>query len=93
MIVRQLALQYPNSASNKGPFLIYLLSRDKTRGDDALQQIQNDAEIKKAKALVADGGLSEIKHHSLDITSSKSINDFAGFIKKEHPDGIDFGKP
>jgi carbonyl reductase 1 len=68
-----------------------LLSRDKNRGEDALRQIQDDPQLKKAKALERDGGLSEIKYHSLDITRSESIHQFASFLEKEHPEGIDFG--
>jgi carbonyl reductase 1 len=68
-----------------------LLSRDQSRGEDALQQIQDDPQLKKAKALKRDGGLSEVKYHSLDITRSESIHQFASFLEKEHPEGIDFG--
>jgi carbonyl reductase 1 len=71
--------------------LIYLLSRDKVRGEDALRQIQNDPQLKKDKALKRDGGLSEVEYHSLDITRSESIQQLASFLHKEHPEGIDFG--
>jgi carbonyl reductase 1 len=91
-LVRQLALQYPKSSLNNGPLLIYLLARDKSRGEAAVQQIQDDAELKKSKALVSGGGLSDVKYQSLDITDSKSIQDLAVLLKKQHPDGIDFGE-
>ncbi|TQN66716.1 Carbonyl reductase [NADPH] 1 [Colletotrichum shisoi] len=89
-IVRQLALQYPKSHLNNGSFLIYLTARDKSRGEQAVQNIQGDAGIKQAKALSAHGGATEIKYHQLDISDTSSISDLSSFLKKEHPDGIDF---
>jgi carbonyl reductase 1 len=91
LVVRQLALQYPKSSFNNGPLLIYLTARDKGRGEEALKQLNLDPQLKEAKALVADGGLAEIKYHQLDISDSKSIEDFATFLKEQHPGGIDFG--
>ncbi|KAF2232502.1 carbonyl reductase [Viridothelium virens] len=88
-IVRNLALQYPQSSFNNGPFLIYLTARDKTRGQDALKSIQSDSALKKARALAQDGGLTTVKYQELDIADDQSINSFANFLKKEHPDGID----
>lgn len=88
-IVRNLALQYPSSAFNNGPLLIYLTARDKSRGEEAVKSLQNDTQLKKAKALVSDGGLSEIRYYGLDISKPKSITDFATFLKDEHPEGID----
>jgi len=88
-IVRNLALQYPNSAFNNGPLLIYLTARDRGRGEQAVKDLQNDAELKKAKALASEGGLASIQYHGLDISKPKSITDFASFLKGEHPDGID----
>ncbi|KAI4949020.1 hypothetical protein J4E91_005483 [Alternaria rosae] len=89
-IVQQLALQYPKSPLNNGPFLIYLTARDQNRGEAALKDLEQDAELKQAKALKADGGLSEIKFHLLDITSSSSIKTLAEHLKQAHGDGIDF---
>lgn len=88
-IVRNLALQYPSSAFNNGPLLIYLTARDKSRGEEAVKTLQNDDQLKKAKALAQDGGLATIKYHGLDISKKQSILDFAKFLKEEHPDGID----
>ena len=88
-IARNLALEYPSSAFNNGPLLIYLTARDQGRGEEAIKTLRNDVQLKKAKALAADGGLATIKHHGLDISEPKSITDFAAFLKKEHPDGID----
>jgi len=51
--------------------------------------LQNDAELKKAKALASEGGLASIQYHGLDISKPKSITDFASFLKGEHPDGVD----
>ncbi|KAH9875129.1 hypothetical protein J1614_004618 [Plenodomus biglobosus] len=89
-IVRQLALQYPTSPANNGSFLIYLTARDQGRGEAAVKSLEQDAQLKEAKALKADGGLSEIKFHKLDITDSSSITSFAEDLKKAHGDGIDF---
>jgi carbonyl reductase 1 len=88
--VRQLALQYPKSPLNSGPFLIYLTARDKGRGEDALKDLHEDTQLKQAKALKEDGGLAEIKYHTLDITDKESIKSFAGHLKQAHGDGIDF---
>ncbi len=88
-IVRNLALQYPSSAFNNGPLLIYLCARDKGRGEDAVKALEGDAQLRKAKALVQHGGLTTVKYHGLDISKTKSILDFAAFLEKEHPEGID----
>ncbi|KAL8759052.1 MAG: hypothetical protein Q9184_003741 [Pyrenodesmia sp. 2 TL-2023] len=88
-VVRNLALQYPSSASNNGPLLIYLTARDQQRGEDAVKALQDDAQLRKAKALASDGGLASIKYHPLDISKPKSIRDFASFLEEKHPDGID----
>ena len=53
--------------------MIYLTARDQGRGEAAVKDLEQDAQLKEAKALKADGGLSEIKFHLLDITSSSSI--------------------
>jgi carbonyl reductase 1 len=89
-IVRQLALQYPKSPYNNGPLLIYLTARNEERGKAALNEINSDGALKKAKALRADGGLSDIKYLPLDIDSQDSIKAFASQLKQNHPDGIDF---
>ncbi|KAL6710791.1 hypothetical protein ACN47E_007848 [Coniothyrium glycines] len=89
-IVRQLALQYPKSPLDNGPFLIYLTARDQGRGEAAVKELEQDTQLKKAKALKAYGGLSEIKFHALDITDSGSIRTLAQHLKQAHSDGIDF---
>lgn len=89
-IVRQLALQYPKSALNNGPLLIYLTARDKGRGEAALKSLLEDSQLKKAKALRSDGGLTDIQYHALDISDTMSIRGFADFLRKEHEEGIDF---
>ena len=88
-VVRNLALQYPSSTFNNGPFLIYLTARDQQRGEDAVKALQTNVQLKKEKALIGEGGLTCIKYHSLDISKSESITDFASFLKQEHPEGID----
>ncbi len=88
-IVRQLALQYPQSSFNNGPLLIYLASRDNGRGQSALDELLQDKQLKCAKALSQDGGLADIKLAELDISSNDSIQKFADLLKKEHGQ-IDF---
>ncbi|KAF2446749.1 carbonyl reductase [Karstenula rhodostoma CBS 690.94] len=89
-IVRQLTLQYPKSPLNNGSFLIYLTARDQSRGEAAVQDLHNDAQLKQAKALKSDGGQTEVEYHQLDITDQRSLDSFAAHIKKTHGDGIDF---
>ena len=89
-IVRQLALQYPKSPTNNGPLLIYLTARNEERGRAAIDSIRTDAQLQKAKALRSQGGLTDVEYLPLDIDSKQSIDDFAGQIKKAHPEGIDF---
>lgn len=88
-IVRNLALQYPSSALNNGPLLIYSSARDQRRGEDAVATLQQDPQLQKAKALAVHGGLSTIKYHGMDISKSQSIKEMASMLKREHPDGID----
>jgi carbonyl reductase 1 len=84
-----LALQYPKSSFNNGPLLIYLTSRDEGRGKAALADLQNDQQLKAAKALKTDGGLTDIKWGALDISDNTSINEFVKRLEKEHGQ-IDF---
>lgn len=88
--MRQLALQYPKSPLNDGLLLIYLTARNTGRGEEAVKILQNDPEL-KAKVLVSDGGLTDIKFHEFDISKTKSIQEFSSFLRNQHPDGIDFG--
>jgi carbonyl reductase 1 len=88
-IVRNLALQYPKSRFNKGPFLVYLTARSKERGEEAVKSLQKDDQLAQAKALRQDGGLTEVKYQSLDISSTASIQALREYLKKEHPEGID----
>lgn len=87
--VRNIALQYQKSTLNNGPLLIYLTARDQSRGNAALEAIHNDAQLKAAKALRADGGLTDVAYHPLDVSSSQSVSEFAAYLKKQHPEGID----
>jgi carbonyl reductase 1 len=61
-----------------------LTARDKSRGQQAVEELQADKQLVSAKALVKDGGLTEIKYASLEISDSKSIEQFADFLKREH---------
>ena len=88
-VVRNLALQYPRSPLNNGPLLVYLTARDQSRGEDALKNLHNDPQLRHAKALAADGGQTTLAYHQLDISDTKSIHQFAAFLGKEHPEGID----
>jgi carbonyl reductase 1 len=89
-IVRQLALQYPSSPLNDGQFLVYLTARDDARGENALNQLSDDPQLKKARALAADGGLTTLRFHNLDIGDAGSIQSLRDYLKTTHPDGIDF---
>ncbi|KAK0742676.1 carbonyl reductase [Schizothecium vesticola] len=90
-IVRQLALQYPNSKLNNGPLLIYLAARDPSRGETAVSTLTTqDVPLQQANALRSLGGLTDIKFHQLDISQPPSIQSFAELLRAEHPDGIDF---
>lgn len=82
-------MQYPTSPLHSGPFLIYLTARSAERGAEALQTLNDDPQLKKAKVLAQDGGETTIKFHPLDISQSKSIHDFRDFLKNEHGDGVD----
>jgi len=88
-IVRQLALQYPKSSLNTGSFLIYLTARDESRGEQALTELRGDSQLKAAKSLKHDGGPTEVRYHPLDVSRTNSIRNFADYLKKEHPEGVD----
>lgn len=87
--VRNLALDYPQSALNSGPFTVYLTARSASRGAEAVDTLNNDPALKKAGVLAQDGGATTIKFHSLDISQEQSIRDFRDALQKAHPDGID----
>ncbi len=78
--------------SDRSPLLIYLTARDRGRGQEAVEKLSSDPLLLKAKALKADGGWAEIKFHQLDIADDKSIQEFASFLTKDHPQGIDIGQ-
>jgi hypothetical protein len=88
-IVRNLALQYPSSPLRSGPFTVYLTARSAERGNEAVETLNNDSQLKEAKVLSRDGGDSTIKFKELDISNAESIHAFGDFLKKEHPEGID----
>ena len=88
-IVRNLALQYPRSSLNSGPLLIYLTARSLARGKEAVKILLSDPQLKAAKALKQDGGLTTMTFNGLDIIDENSIHSFKDLIKKDHPDGID----
>lgn len=88
-IVRQLALQYPESALKSSSFFIYLTARSAERGAAAVKELNNDPQLKKAKVLKEDGGNTTITFHPLDISQTKSIQDFRDYLKQQHPDGVD----
>ncbi len=54
-----------------------------------MKTLESDPQLKDAKVLVQDGGNTTIKFYALDISQTKSIQDFSAFLKKEHPDGLD----
>ncbi|TRM61137.1 hypothetical protein BD626DRAFT_460399 [Schizophyllum amplum] len=83
-IVRNLALQYPSSALNSGPLCLYLTARDASRGQAALNALNADAQLRKAKALQTDGGPVHLKYHTLDVSDTKSIDTLVDDLKREH---------
>ncbi|KAF7512662.1 hypothetical protein GJ744_000923 [Endocarpon pusillum] len=96
-IVRQLALQYPKSALHKSNpesqgLLIYLTARDNSRGEAAVRSLyEEDAQLKKSKALKKDGGWADIKFHPLDIRDTRSIRGLADYLRGEHGErAVDF---
>lgn len=89
-IVRNLALEYPRSPLRSGPLLIYLTARSDERGRKAIEELQNDTQLRTAKVLAQDGGDTTLSYHSLDISQSSSIQSFAKFLKQQHHEGIDF---
>ena len=66
-----------------------MTSRSKERGEEALASLEKDEQLSRAKALIQDGGLTDVKWKSLDISQTKSIQEFREFLKEEHPEGID----
>ena len=88
-IVRNLALNYSKSPMKSGPLLIYLTARSPERGAEAVDNINQDPQLKNAKALAGDGGDTTVTYHALDVSQSNSIQQFRDYLKKEHPSGID----
>ena len=84
-----MALTYPKSPFKSGPFLIYLTARSPERGAEAVKTLNEDPQLKQAKVLSQDGGDTTISFHALDISQTKSIQEFRDFLKSKHPDGID----
>jgi carbonyl reductase 1 len=87
--VRNLALDYQESALKSGPFTIYLTARSDSRGAEAVETLHTDEALKQAGVLAKDGGNTTIKFHALEISQEQSIRDFRDVLKKEHPEGID----
>ena len=88
-IVRNLALDYASSPLKSGPFTIYLTARSPERGAQAMEDMNKDPQLKKAKVLAIDGGDTTISYHALDITSGESIRTFRDYLRQQHPSGID----
>lgn len=84
-----MALDYPKSPLKSGPFSIYLTARSAERGAEAVKTLNEDPQLKQAKVLAQDGGDTTISFHALDISQTKSIQEFSKFLKSKHPDGID----
>ncbi|EJD40738.1 NAD(P)-binding protein [Auricularia subglabra TFB-10046 SS5] len=83
-IVRHLALQYPASALNTGPFLIYVLARNIARGEAALAALNSDEQLLKAKVLRAQGGPVSLAFHEFDVDDTASIDAFVATLKDMH---------
>ena len=70
--------------------MIYLTARSDERGAEAVKTLNEDPQLKQAKVLSQDGGDTTISFHALDISQTKSIQEFRDFLKSKHPDGLDF---
>lgn len=70
--MRQLLIQ------STSPLLIYLTSRDQSRGQEALKKLHSSPDVAS--------GLSEsrVEWHALDITDDKSIDTLKDFIVENH---------
>ena len=55
-----------------------------------MKALHSDSQLKNAKSLAEDGGLSEVTFHELDINQTKSIQTFRDHLQEKHPKGIDF---
>ncbi|CAG8623589.1 8351_t:CDS:2 [Paraglomus occultum] len=75
-IVRNLAVEYSKSIypQTTPKLVIYLTSRDVSRGMATLAEVTRELEDKKV--LEAEGGPAEIRFGELDITDSTSVNNF-----------------
>lgn len=60
------------------PSLIYLTSRNPELGQQSRKEIEENFHSK-----------SKLVYHQLDVADERSIEDFATFIRSEHPDKID----
>ncbi|EJD40737.1 carbonyl reductase [Auricularia subglabra TFB-10046 SS5] len=83
-IVRNLALQYPASALNTGPFLIYVLARNVARGEAALAALNVEERLLGAKVLQAQGGPVSLAFHVFDVDDEASIDAFVRNLKEKH---------
>ncbi|KKY24421.1 putative carbonyl reductase [Diplodia seriata] len=84
VLLRNLALQYPASALNTGPLLIYLTARDASRGQAALKTLEADDQLLKAKVLQAQGGPVSLAFKELDVSKNASIDAFARDLQQAH---------
>jgi carbonyl reductase 1 len=46
--------------------------------------------LKAANALSSQGGPADIAYHALDISDASSVGALVAFLKRKHPEGIDF---
>lgn len=83
-IVRNLALQYPQSALNTGPFLIYVLARNVERGKAALAALNSDEQLLAAKVLQAQGGPVSLAFHEFDVDNAASVDAFVVALREKH---------
>ncbi|KAL1617844.1 hypothetical protein SLS54_007626 [Diplodia seriata] len=84
VLLRNLALQYPASALNTGPLLIYLTARDASRGQAALKTLEADDQLLKAKVLQAQGGPVSLAFKELDVSKNATIDAFARDLQQAH---------
>lgn len=55
-----------------------------------MKTLSEDPQLRQARVLAQDGGDTTISFHALDISQTKSIQEFRDFLKSKHPEGVDF---
>lgn len=80
-----MAILYPTShfGAGKEPLTLYFTARNVERGEKSLQELTQELSATGKKVLAADGGLTTLKFHQLDIDDAASRNALRDTLKKE----------